>query len=512
MVEKSSLTFFSKQRTIYDNLVLFLMRIYPMSILTTSNGAPIPDDQNTQTAGERGPALMQDWPLLEKLAHFNRERIPERVVHAKGTGAYGTFTLTKSLTDFTIADYLQEVNQQTPVFLRFSTVGGEMGSSDSARDPRGFALKLYTQQGNHDIVGNNTPVFFLRDPSKFPDFIHTQKRNPVTNLKDPEAMWDFWALNPQAMHQITLLMSDRGLPRSYRHMDGFGSHTLSLWNKNGERFYVKWHFKTEQGIECLSADAAAALTANDPDHAQRDLVDSITNKDFPRWRVCLQIMPEKEADTYKTHPFDLTKVWSHKDYPLLEIGMLELNENVSNYFAETEQAAFSPSNLVPGVGVSPDKMLQARMFSYPDAQRYRLGANYQDIPVNCPHQTRANNYQRAGSMAGTHCPFSGDVHMSGTSHVNYGPNSQQGPKEAPVYKEPPLKIHGDADRFDHRQTPDDYSQAGDLYRLMSETQQQTLAQTIASTLAHVKPETREKMIAHFTLCDADYGQRVKNAC
>lgn len=332
-----------------------------MTTLTTSNGAPIADDQNTLTAGERGPVLLQDHQLLEKLAHFNRERIPERVVHAKGSGAYGTFTLSKSLSDYTIADYLQTVGEETEVFLRFSTVGGELGSSDSARDPRGFALRFYTREGNHDIVGNNTPVFFLRDPSKFPDFIHTQKRNPQTNLKDPEAMWDFWSLNPQAMHQITILMSDRGIPATYRHMDGFGSHTFSMWNKNGERFWVKWHFKTLQGIECLSNEAAAELTARDPDHAQRDLVAAIEARDFPKWRVCLQIMPEIAAENYHINPFDLTKVWPHANYPLIEIGTLELNRNVENYFAEVEQAALSPANLVPGISVSPDKMLQARL-------------------------------------------------------------------------------------------------------------------------------------------------------
>lgn len=470
--------------------------------LTTSNGAPIADDQNTLTAGERGPVLMQDWPLMEKLAHFDRERIPERVVHAKGTGAHGTFTLSKDLSDYTIARYLQQVGKQTEVFLRFSTVGGESGSSDSARDPRGFAVKFYTEQGNHDVVGNNTPVFFLRDPTKFPDFIHTQKRNPRTNLKDAEAMWDFWSLNPQAMHQVTILMSDRGIPATYRHMNGYSSHTYSLWNAKGERFWVKWHFKTKQGIECLDAEAAEQLSGVDPDHAQRDLVDAIDNGEFPQWCVCLQIMPEKDAENYGINPFDLTKVWPHKDYPLIDIGTLELNRNVENYFVEVEQAAFSPSNLIPGISVSPDKMLQARLFSYPDTQRHRLGSNYQDLAINCPHATEVNNYQRAGFMAGTSHAFPG---------VNYGPNSKGGPVEDPSVKEPPLKITGDADYYDHRGVSDDYSQAGDLFRLMSDDQQRQLFENIASTLRAVSKEIQTKMLEHFNQCDPAYGAGVKAA-
>lgn len=482
-----------------------------MSILTTSNGAPIADDQNTLTAGERGPVLLQDHQLIEKLAHFNRERIPERVVHAKGSGAYGTFTLTKSLTDFTIADYLQTEGEKTEVFLRFSTVGGELGSSDSARDPRGFAVRFYTKEGNHDIVGNNTPVFFLRDPSKFPDFIHTQKRHPETNLKDPEAVWDFWSLNPQSMHQITVLMSDRGIPSTYRHMHGFGSHTFSLWNKKGERFWVKWHFKTKQGIECLSNSEAATLTAADPDHAQRDLVDSIAKGDYPQWRVCLQIMPELDAEKYHINPFDLTKIWPHSDYPLVEIGVLELNRNVDNYFAEVEQVALTPSNLVPGISVSPDKMLQARLFSYPDAQRYRLGANHNEIPVNCPHAARAAHYQRAGQMAGTYNPYTKMVNPSAATGVNYGPNSKNAPAQASEYREPPLKINGNADRYDHTQAADDYSQAGDLYRLMSPAQQMILIENITGSLKQASPLVIERMLPHFDRCDADYGKKIRIA-
>ena len=389
--------------------------------LTTSSGAPIADDQNSLTAGPRGPVLMQDWQLVEKLAHFNRERIPERVVHAKGTGAYGTFTLKKDLSEYTVADYLNGAFKQSEVFVRFSTVGGESGSADAERDPRGFAVKFYTKEGNHDVVGNNTPVFFLRDPSKFPDFIHTQKRNPVTNCKDAEAVWDFWALNPQAMHQVTILFSDRGVPADYRHMNGYGSHTYSMWNNKGERFWVKWHFKTQQGIKCLTEAESRDLCGWDPDHAQRDLVEAIQGNNYPRWTVNLQIMPEKEAETCAINPFDLTKVWPHKDYPLIEIGELELNRNVDNYFAETEQSAFAPSNLVPGIGASPDKMLQARLFAYQDAHRYRIGANYNDLPVNYPRAAGVENYQRGGAMAGTKCPFGHGHTGSSIADVNYGP-------------------------------------------------------------------------------------------
>lgn len=479
--------------------------------LTSASGAPISDDENSITAGERGPILLQDWHLVEKLAHFARERIPERVVHAKGSGAYGTFTLSKSLSDYTIADYLQTEGSKTEVFLRFSTVGGEMGSADAERDPRGFAVKFYTKEGNHDVVGNNTPVFFLRDPIKFPDFIHTQKRCPMSNLKSAEAVWDFWSVNPQSLHQITILFSDRGVPATYRHMNGYGSHTFSLWNKAGERFWVKWHFKTVQGIKCLSAEDSTKLCGTDPDHAQRDLVESIASGDFPKWRVCLQIMPELDAENYHINPFDLTKVWPHSDYPLIEIGIMELNRNVDNYFAEVEQSAFSPSNLVPGIGASPDKMLQARIFSYPDTQRYRLGVNYNDLPVNCPHAASVNNYQRAGAMAGTLNYNNKEANMSGVGSVNYGPNRKGGPAAATEYSEPPLRISGDADRYDHNAKADNYTQAGDLFRLMNATQQKQLVTNIAGALAGAPKPIRDKMLEHFAKCDVAYAQGIRNA-
>lgn len=478
--------------------------------ITSQNGAPVADDQNSLSVGERGPLLLQDFHLIEKLAHFNRERIPERVVHAKGTGVYGTFTLTNDISRYTIADHFNGVGKQTEVFVRFSTVGGEMGSADAERDPRGFAVRFYTSRGNHDIVGNNTPTFFLRDGIKFPDFIHTQKRHPHTNLKDPQAMWDFWALNPEAMHQVTVLMSDRGIPANYRQMHGYGSHTYSFWNTQGERFWVKFHFKSEQGIANLTEEQAAKMKGIDPDHAQRDMVAAISDGHFPRWKLQVQIMPEADANHYHINPFDLTKVWPHQDYPLIEVGVMELNRLPQNYFAEVEQAAFAPSNMVPGVGASPDKMLQARLFAYADAQRYRVGANYNQLPVNCPHATTANHHQRAGAMAGTQCPY----HHSQTgadSSANYGPNSSANSlQDATEFREPPLRLEGEAARYS-RYDQDDYTQAGNLYRLFSEAEKARLVSNICGTLSQASRAVQLQMVAHFTKADADYGARVMAA-
>jgi len=347
--------------------------------LTTSAGAPVADDNNSVSAGSRGPLTFDNVQLFEKLAHFNRERIPERVVHARGTGAHGTFTLSKSLSEYTRASFLQTAGQQTNVFLRFSTVGGGQDSSDYARDPRGFAVKFYTAEGNFDLVGNNTPVFFLNDPMKFPDFVHSQKKHPKTNLPDAARMFEFWASHPQSLHQMTILMSDRGIPRSWRHMNGYGSHTLGFWNANGERYWVKWHFKSDQGIRCVTNEEAATLP---PHGAQQDLVEAIERGEHPSWTVKVQILSEEDAASFPINPFDLTKVWPHELVPLQEIGRLELNQNVDNYFAETEQATFAPSNFVPGICASPDKMLQARLFAYQDAHRYRVGVNHNQIPVN----------------------------------------------------------------------------------------------------------------------------------
>ncbi|MFV7668233.1 catalase KatB [Shewanella algae] len=476
--------------------------------ITSQSGAPIADDQNSLSAGERGPLLLQDWHLIEKLAHFNRERIPERVVHAKGTGVYGTFTVTNDMSQYTIAEHFQGVGTQTEAFVRFSTVGGEMGSADAERDPRGFGVRFYTKRGNHDIVGNNTPTFFLRDGIKFPDFIHTQKRNPHTNLKDPQAMWDFWSLNPESLHQVTVLMSDRGIPANYRQMHGFGSHTFSFWNAKGERFWVKFHFKTEQGIANLTEEQAAKVKGIDPDHAQRDMVAAIQDGNFPSWKLKVQIMPEADANTYHINPFDLTKVWPHKDYPLIEVGVLELNRLPQNYFAEVEQVALAPSNLVPGVGASPDKMLQARLFAYADAQRYRIGANYNQLPVNCPHATQANHHQRAGAMAGAQCPYHGSQ-TGGDASANYGPNSQpSGLQDATEFKEPPLRLDGEADRYS-RYGQDDYTQAGNLYRLLPEEEKARLISNICGTLSQATQDVQQRMIGHFSQADADYGRRVQ---
>ena len=470
-----------------------------MSTLTTSFGQPVPDNQNSLSAGPRGPLLLQDFHLIEKLAHFNRERIPERVVHAKGAGAYGTFRVTRDVTQWTKAAFLSTVGKETGVFLRFSTVGGEKGSADAERDPRGFAVKFYTEEGNYDLVGNNTPVFFLRDPLKFPDFIHTQKRNPATNLKDPIAMWDFFSLSPETMHQLTILFSDRGTPRSHRHMDGFGSHTFSWINAANERFWVKYHFKTRQGIENFTAEQATVMGGIDPDHATRDLYASIEDGDFPAWTVSVQIMPEAEADAYRINPFDLTKVWPHADYPLIEIGELVLNRNPENFFAETEQAAFSPASVVPGISFSPDKMLQGRLFAYADAHRYRLGGNYAQIPVNKPQGCPVHNYQRDGAMR---------VDGNGGGRPNYEPNSFGGPAQTGGASEPPLRISGDAAHYDHRVGNDDYAQAGALFRLIGAEAQARLMDNIAGSLGKAPLFIQQRQLKHFLAADPAYGEGV----
>ncbi|MEJ5170544.1 MAG: catalase, partial [Fimbriimonadales bacterium] len=443
--------------------------------LTTAAGIPVGDNQNSLTAGPRGPLLVQDWILFEKHAHFNRERIPERVVHAKGSGAYGTFTCTNPLTQFTKAKLFSEAGKQTEVFVRFSTVAGERGAADAERDVRGFAVKFYTEEGNWDLVGNNTPVFFVRDPYKFPDFIRTQKRDPKTNLRNPTAMWDFWSLSPESLHQVTILFSDRGLPASYRHMNGYGSHTFSFYNDQGERFWVKFHFKTMQGIRCLTDEEAEAMIGKDRETHQRDLFEAIERGDFPKWKLMVQIMPEADAEKTPYNPFDLTKVWPHGDYPLIEVGIMELNRNPENYFAEVEQSAFSPGNVVPGIGHSPDKMLQMRIVSYADAHRYRLGTNYDLLPVNRPH-CPVHSYHRDGAMR-----FDGN----GGGSVNYEPNSFGGPVEDPRFKEPPLRISGDADRYDHREGNDDFSQPRALYRLMTDDQRERLHRAIAGAMKGV---------------------------
>jgi catalase len=466
--------------------------------LTTEAGIPVADNQNALTAGPRGPLLVQDWPLFEKHAHFNRERIPERVVHAKGSAAYGTFTVTKDITRYTKAKIFSKVGKETEMFLRFSTVAGERGAADAERDVRGFALKFYTEEGNWDLVGNNTPVFFVRDPFKFPDFIRTQKRDPKTNLRNPTAMWDFWSLSPESLHQVTILFSDRGIPKSFRHVHGFGSHTYSFINAKNERSWVKFHFRTLQGIQNLTNEEAAKIIADDRESNQRDLFEAIEREDFPKWRLEVQIMPEADAEKTPYNPFDLTKVWPHKDYPLMEVGVIELNRNPENYFAEVEQAGFSPANIVPGISHSPDKMLQFRIFSYADAHRYRLGVNHDSLPVNKP-RVPVHSYHRDGLMR-----FDGN--QGGA--VNYEPNSFGGPVEDPSVKEPPLKISGDADRYNHRIGNDDYGQPGALFRLMTEAQRKALMDNIAGAMQTVPEAIQRRQIAHFAKADPRYGEGV----
>lgn len=469
--------------------------------LTTAHGAPIADNQNSLTAGPRGPLLMQDYQLLEKMATFNRERVPERVVHAKGSGAFGTFTVTNDVTAYTKASIFGAVGKQTPVLLRFSTVAGEHGAADAERDVRGFAVKFYTDEGNWDLVGNNTPVFFVRDPYKFSDFIHTQKRDPKTNMRSPQAMWDFWSLSPESLHQVTILFSDRGLPISYRFVHGFGSHTYSFINAQGERFWIKFHFRCQQGIKNWTNAEAAEVVGVDRESSQRDLFEAIERGEYPSWKLCVQVMPEADAETYHLNPFDLTKVWPHGDYPLIEVGMLELNRNPENYFAEIEQAAFEPSNIVPGIGFSPDKMLQARIMSYADAHRYRIGVNYAALPVNKPHSP-VTTYHRDGQMR-----FDGN----GGGAVNYEPNSFGGPVQNERYAEPALKISGDADRYNHRDGNDDYTQPGNLFRLMNADQQQQLFNNIAAAMQGVPEFIQLRQIGHFLKADPAYGRGVAAA-
>jgi len=468
-------------------------------VMTTDAGRPVGDNQNSLTVGPRGPVVFEDFLLFEKMAHFNRERIPERVVHAKGSGAHGHFVCTNpDMAKYTTAKLFSAKGKSTPTFIRFSTVGGEKGSADTERDPRGFALKFYTEEGNWDMVGNNTPVFFIKDALKFGDFIHTQKRDPETNLKSPTMMWDFWSLSPESLHQVTILFSDRGTPDGYRHMNGYSSHTFSLINAKNELFYVKWHFKTKQGIKNFTGERASEMRGIDPDYAQRDLFDAIKRGDFPKWRVAMQIMPEKEAETYRINPFDLTKVWPHGDYPLIEVGELTLDRNPENYFAEVEQAAFEPRNIVPGMGFSPDKMLQGRLISYPDAPRYRLGANYDSLPVNkpqCPFAT----YNRDGAMR-----FDGN----GGASPNYEPNSFGGPTQDPAYRERPKAISGTVDRHNHRDENDYYTQPGNLFRLMKPDAQQRLIKNIVGSLKETPQRIQELQVQHFYKADPAYGAGV----
>ena len=469
--------------------------------LTNNVGAPVTDNQNVMTAGPRGPMLLQDSWFLEKLAHFDREVIPERRMHAKGSGAYGTFTVTHDITRYTKAKIFSEVTKKTELFVRFSTVAGERGAADAERDIRGFAIKFYTEEGNWDLVGNNTPVFFLRDPLKFPDLNHAVKRDPKTNLRSARNNWDFWTSLPEALHQVTITMSDRGIPYSYRHMNGYGSHTFSLINAKGERFWVKFHLKTQQGIKNLTDEEAEVIVGRDRESHQRDLFESIENGDFPKWNMKIQVVSEKDTAKFSFNPFDLSKVWPHKDYPLIDVGILELNKNPENYFAEVEQSAFNPANIVPGIGFSPDKMLQGRLFSYGDAQRYRLGVNHHLIPVNrarCP----VHGYHRDGAMRvdGNYC---------GT--LGYEPNSYGEWTEQPDFREPPLSLEGAADHWNHREDDDDYySQPGALFRMMSPEQQKVLFENTARAMGDAPKEIKIRHISNCLKADPTYGEGVAN--
>lgn len=468
--------------------------------LTTAFGIPVADDQNSLTAGERGPLLMQDVHLLEKLGHFDRERIPERVVHAKGAGAHGYFEVTADVAKYTKAKFLSEIGKRTEVFARFSTVGGERGSADAARDPRGFAVKFYTEEGNYDFVGNNTPVFFIRDPLKFPDFIHTQKRNPATNLPDPDMFWDFLSLTPESIHQVTILFSDRGTPATYRHMNGYSSHTFKWYNDKGEYFWVQYHFKTDQGIKNLTREESKRLCGEDPDHATRDLYDAIERGDNPSWTLQMQILTPEHAKDFPWDIFDITKVWPHAEVPLMEVGKLVLNRNPVNYFAEVEQAAFCPGNVVPGIAISPDKMLQARVFSYHDTHIHRLGLNYHLIPINAPKNVPETSYQRDGFMR---------VDANGEGGPNYWPNSFGGPSPDPTPGEPPFEISGQAAHYPFAHPNDDFVQAGNLYRkVMSDEDRDHLIGNIVDHLGKTQKRIQMRQAALFYKAEPEYGRRV----
>ena len=470
--------------------------------LTTAAGCPVADNQNVLTAGPRGPQLLQDVWFLEKLAHFDREVIPERRMHAKGSGAYGTFTVTNDITKYTRAKIFSDVGKKTDLFARFTTVAGERGAADAERDIRGFAVKFYTEEGNWDLVGNNTPVFFLRDPLKFPDLNHAVKRDPRTNMRSAQNNWDFWTSLPEALHQVTIVMSERGIPRTYRHMHGFGSHTFSMINADNERVWVKFHFDCNQGIENLTGEESDALIGQDRESHQKDLYESIENGDNPSWTLKIQVMTDEQAQKCAFNPFDLTKVWPHGDYPKIEVGTMELNRNPENFFAEVEQSAFNPASVVPGISFSPDKMLQGRLFSYGDAQRYRLGVNHNQIPVNAP-RCPVNSYHRDGAMRV-------DGNQGGT--IGYEPNNKGEWAEQPDFSEPALSLSGAADHWNHREDDDDYySQPGALFRLMTPEQQQSLFNTTGGAMADVSDDVKKRHIDNCTKADPAYGAGIAKA-
>jgi catalase len=468
-------------------------------VTTTDAGIPAASDEHSLTAGPDGPILLQDHYLVQKMAHFNRERVPERVVHAKGGGAHGFFEVTEDASQWCKAAFLRK-GARTEVFARFSTVAGELGSADTVRDPRGFALKFYTEQGNYDMVGNNTPIFFIRDPQKFSDFIHSQKRCADTHLRDNDMQWDFWTLSPESAHQVTWLMGDRGIPRTWRHMNGYSSHTFMWVNGGGERFWVKYHFKTDQGIEFLTESEAKAMAAEDPDLHLRDLYRTIERGDHPSWSLHMQVMPFEEAADYRFNPFDLTKVWPHGDYPLVKIGRLVLDRNPENYFAEVEQGAFEPANLVPGIGPSPDKMLLGRLFSYPDTHRHRIGTNYLQLPVNAP-KAAVHSYNKDGAMT-----------RRGTPDPLYAPNSYGGPRAGEAYADASWGVTGEIVRaaYTRRRDDDDFVQAGALYReVLDEAARARLVSNVSGHLRNgVSAEVTSRALEYWRMVDSELGARV----
>nr|XP_024658957.1 catalase [Maylandia zebra] len=469
-------------------------------VLTTGGGHPVGDKLNLQTAGPRGPLLVQDVVFTDEMAHFDRERIPERVVHAKGAGAFGYFEVTHDITRYCKAKVFEHVGKTTPIAVRFSTVAGESGSADTVRDPRGFAVKFYTEDGNWDLTGNNTPIFFIRDAMLFPSFIHSQKRNPQTHMKDPDMVWDFWSLRPESLHQVSFLFSDRGLPDGHRHMNGYGSHTFKLVNADGERVYCKFHYKTDQGIKNLTVEEADRLAATNPDYGIADLFNAIANGNYPSWTFYIQVMTFEQAEKFRFNPFDLTKVWSHKEYPLIPVGKLVLNRNPVNYFAEVEQAAFDPSNMPPGIEPSPDKMLQGRLFSYPDTHRHRLGANYLQIPVNCPFRARVANYQRDGPMC---------MHDNQGGAPNYYPNSFSAPETQPQFMESKFQVSADVARY-NSSDEDNVTQVRTFYtQVLNEEERQRLCQNMAGSLKGAQLFIQKRMVENLKAAHPDYGNRVE---
>lgn len=472
------------------------------SRLTTSSGCPIDDKKAVLTVGERGPMLIQDFTFLDEMAHFGQERIPERVVHAKGAGAFGYFEITHDISQYSKACVFNKIGKRTPLGIRFSTVGGESGSADTARDPRGFAVKFYTEDGNWDLVGNNTPIFFIRDPIFFPSFIHTQKRNPVTHLKDPNMFWDFISLRPETTHQVSFLFSDRGTPDGYRHMNGYGSHTFKLVNAQNEAVYCKFHLKTDQGIKNLSGDRAGDIASSDPDYAIRDLYNAIADGNFPSWSFYIQVMTFEEAEKFRFNPFDLTKVWSQKEFPLIPVGRVVLDRNPTNYFAEVEQIAFSPAHMIPGIEASPDKMLQGRLFSYSDTHRHRLGTNYQQLPVNCPMQARPQNYQRDGPACTTD---------NQTGAPNYFPNSFKGPADDLKYAQHSVSYSGDVRRY-RTDDDDNFTQPGIFWRdVLSEDDRRALVANMAGHLKDAAQFLQERTVKNWSQADKDWGARLQRA-